>query len=155
MTETPGFTPRTVADLERYTGGLVEQVTIRCEHAVNGRIRTPRIAVAARWDRARGWFFGGTLSDALDLDTRAASTDNANVARFRELQMEARRYSLATVKHGEHGSVVLECSTCNNRAKFVDGHRLATVFEELLADNVHTVKLAELRARYSATPPSA
>lgn len=131
---------RSRADVETRLGHPVDVIAIRCTgHAVNGKVKRPRIGYAVRLDIETGWYFGGTLSAALDVETNAARSPWANAVRSESFQ--------AKQESGDERGVVF-CSHCPDRFVFADGLRAARALVSFLEEGKHTVTIAELRSRY-------
>lgn len=128
------------AALEAELGRRIDVIAIHCTgHAVNGAVKRPRIAYAARMSAEVGWYFGATLSAAVDLFTRAAQTPAANAARTASY--------LAKQSSG-HERDVIYCQECDDSFVFAHGRRIARALESFLTNGQHTVSLGELRDRY-------
>lgn len=132
--------PRSRAALEAKLGHSIDVIAIRCSgHAVNGKIKRPRVGYAVRFDVESGWYFGGTLSAALDVEANASRSAWAQAVR--SASYEAKEES-------GHERDVLICSGCSDRFVFADGPRIATALVSFLDEGKHTVTIAELRSRY-------
>lgn len=130
----------TRADIEARLGHPIDVIAVRCPgHASGGRVRQPRVGYAVRFDVASGWFFGATLSAAIEADSAAAFTARANSARSESY--------LAKQSDG-HERDVLYCQECPERFTFANGPRIAAALEGFLAEDRHTVTIAEIRDRY-------
>ncbi|WP_295790920.1 hypothetical protein [uncultured Microbacterium sp.] len=131
---------RTRADIEAFRGQAMDVIAIRCSgHAVNGKLKRPRIGYAIRFDAESAWHFGGTLSAAMDVDTKAARSPWAN---------SVRTESYLAKPAPDVDREVLSCSGCADRFVFTSGERIDAALSSLIEEDRHTVTIAELRARY-------
>lgn len=138
--DTPAIKGRSRAEIEASTGHPIDVIAIRCSgHAVNGKVKNPRVGYAVRFEVESGWYFGGTLSAALDVEAKSARSPWANAARTESY--------LAKQESGHERDVVF-CSTCEDRFVFADGARMAAALVSFIEEDTHTVTIAELRARY-------
>lgn len=131
---------RTRADIEAYRGQPIDVIAIRCSgHSRNGKVKTPRVGYAIRFDEKSGWYFGGTLSAAIDVDTKSSRSPRANAVRAESSRAKPDR---------DAEREVVSCPGCADRFVFVSGERIDAALSSLIAEDRHTVTIAELRSRY-------